>query len=84
MEGVIRYNKKQYKQKTKNKHSLKDCTEQFFKLSYKNIIHDKILLFNAALLVQKTRCGWVTLNEVLNNSGLVSNKYISSYKTIDS
>ena len=34
------------------------------------MIHDKIILFDAALLVKKTRCGRVTLNEVLNNYGL--------------
>ena len=37
----------------KNKHSLKDCIEQFFNFPYKKIVHDKIILFNAALLVQK-------------------------------
>ena len=52
----------------KNKHSLKDCIEKFFNFSYKNIIHDKIILFEAALLVQKkTRFARVSLNEVLNN-----------------
>ena len=35
------------------------------------MIHDKIILFDAALLAQKTRCGRVTLNEVLNNYGLI-------------
>ena len=55
----------------KNKRSLKDYIEQFFNLSYKNI-HDKMILFDAALLVQKTRCGRVTLNEVLNKYGLSS------------
>ena len=45
--------KKQNKQKTENKHSLKDCIEQFLNFSYKNIIHDKTILFDAALLVQK-------------------------------
>ena len=35
-----------------NKHSLKDCIEQFFDFSYKNIC-DKILLFDATLLAQK-------------------------------
>ena len=28
--------------------------EQFFNFSYKNIMYDKIILFDAALLVQKT------------------------------
>ena len=37
----------------KNKHSMKDCIEKFFNFSHKNIIHDKIILFEAALLVQK-------------------------------
>ena len=46
-------NKKQNKQKMKNKHFLKDCIEQFFNISHKSIIHDKIKLFDAALLVQK-------------------------------
>ena len=46
-------NKKQDQQKTKNKHSLKDCIEKFFNFSYKNIKHDKIILFDATLLVQK-------------------------------
>ena len=55
----------------KKKRSLKDYIEQFFNLSYKNI-HDKMILFDAALLVQKTRCGRVTLNEVLNKYGLSS------------
>ena len=27
----------------KNKHSLKDCIEQFFNFPNKNIIHDKII-----------------------------------------
>ena len=44
---------KQNKQKTKKKHSLKDCVEQFFNFSYKNNIHDKIILLDAALLVRK-------------------------------
>ena len=47
-------NKKQNKNKTKNKHSLKDCVEQFFIFSYKNITHDKTIFFHAALLVQKS------------------------------
>ena len=55
----------------KNKRSLKDYIEQFFNLPYKNV-HDKMILFDAALLVQKTRCGRVTLNEVLNKYGLSS------------
>ena len=69
-------NKNQNKQKTKNKHSLKDCIEQFFNFSYENIINNKVILFDAALLVQKkkkkkkkTRSGRVMLNEVLNNYG---------------
>ena len=44
---------KQDKQKTKNKHCLKDCMEQFFNFSYKNIVHDNIILFDVALFVQK-------------------------------
>ena len=63
--------KKQNKSKAKNKYSLKDCIEQFFNFSYKKTIHDKIILFAVALLVQKkTRCGRVTLNGILNNYGL--------------
>ena len=45
-------NKKQNKQKTKNKHSLKDYWI-VFNFSYKNIIHDKIIFYDVALLVQK-------------------------------
>ena len=55
-----------------NKHSLKDCIEQFFDFSYKNIC-DKILLFDATLLAQKNTMwgeGGVTLNKVLNNYGI--------------
>ena len=34
-------------------------------------MHDKIILFDATLLVQKkTQCRQVTLNKVLNNYGL--------------
>ena len=56
MESVIRLdnNKKQNKQKTKNKYNLKDCIEKFFRSSYKNIIYDKMLLFDAALSAQKS------------------------------
>ena len=43
-------NEKQNKQKTKSKYSLKVLLSIF---SYKNILHDKIILFDAALLVQK-------------------------------
>ena len=46
-------NKNQNKQKMKNKDFLKDCIEQLFNFSYKTIIHDKIILFDATLLVQK-------------------------------
>ena len=42
----------------KNKHSLKDCIEQFFSFSYKNITYNKIILIDAALLVQKNTM-WV-------------------------
>ena len=37
-------NKNQNKQKTKNKHSLKDCIEQFFNFSCKIILLDAQLL----------------------------------------
>ena len=47
-------NKKQKKQKTKNKYYWKDLIEKFFHASYKSIIHDKMLLFDAALLAQKS------------------------------
>ena len=59
MESIIRLdnNKKQNKQKTKNKYNLKDCIEKFFRSSYKNIIYDKMLLFDAALLAQKSATG---------------------------
>ena len=50
-------NKNQNKQKTKNKYSLNDCTVQFFNFSYKNTIHDKILLFDVTLLVKKHDAG---------------------------
>ena len=73
---VLLDNKKQNKQKTKNKH-LKDRIKQFFNFSYKNIIHDKLMLSDAALLVQKTSYGRVTLNEVLNNYGL-KKTYVAS------
>ena len=46
---------------------MKDCIQ----FSYKNIIHDKIILFDTALLVQNNTMR-VTLNEVLNNYGLIS------------
>lgn len=46
--------------------------KHFFNFSYKNILHDKIILFDAALLVQKTRCWPVTFNERLNNYYLYS------------
>ena len=44
---------KEAKAEAKNKYSLKDCSEQFFNFSYKNIINDIKILFDAALLVQK-------------------------------
>ena len=69
---VLLDNKKQNKQKTQNKHSLKDSREQFFKVSFKNIIYEKIIPFDAALLLQKARCRQVTLNEVLNKYDLRS------------
>ena len=37
----------------KNKYSLKDIIDYFFSFLHKNIIHDKIILFHAAFLVQK-------------------------------
>ena len=44
--------------------SLKDCTEQLFNFSYKNTVHNKIILFDAALLVQKNtmRAGYAEQN----------------------
>ena len=48
-----RNNNKHKKRKTKNKRFLKSCIEQFFNFSYKNVIHENIILFDAALLVQK-------------------------------
>ena len=54
MEGVIKKQKNRTSRKqTKKKQYLKDCMEHFFNFSYKNIIHDKIILFDAKLLVQK-------------------------------
>ena len=41
------------KQAENEKHSLKDCTEHFLNFSYKNTVHNKIILFDAALLEQK-------------------------------
>ena len=41
------------KQKTKNKHSLKDSIDYFFNFPCKNFIHDKIILFHTTFLVQK-------------------------------
>ena len=38
-----------------NKHSLKDCIEQFFDFSYKNIC-GKIILFDATLVQKNTMC----------------------------
>ena len=62
-------NKKQKKEKTKNKHSLKDCMNYFFNFLNKNIIHDKIILFHAAFVVQKNmmRAGYA--ERILNNYG---------------
>ena len=41
-----------------------------FNFPNKNIIHDKVILFDAAFLAQKkTQCRQVTLNELLNNYG---------------
>ena len=34
---------------------MKDCIEWFFNFSYKNIIHVKLILFDAALLMQKSK-----------------------------
>ena len=47
-------NEKQNKQRTKNNYYLKDWIEKFFHASYKNIIYDKMLLFDAALSAQKS------------------------------
>ena len=60
-----RNNNKHKRRKTKNKRSLKTVLSCFFNFSYKNVVHEKIILFDAALLVQKTRCGRVMLNETL-------------------
>ena len=49
---LLHNNEKQNKQKTENKHSWKGYIGYIFKFSYKNI-HDKIIFFDAALLVQK-------------------------------
>ena len=59
----IKTKKEKNKQKKKNKHFLKDCIEQFFNFLYKNI-HDKIILFEAVLLVQKNtmRAGYAERN----------------------
>ena len=35
-------------------------------------MHDKIIFFDTALLVKKTRCGQATLKEALNKYGLQS------------
>ena len=56
---------KQDKQKTKNKHSLKDCMEQFFNFSYKNIVHDNIMLFDVALFVQKNTMRMVYAERII-------------------
>ena len=82
-------NKKQKKQKTKSKQSLQECIENFFNILYKNIIHDKMMLFYAELLVQKSMMqgegrgggGGGTLNEVLNNYDLTY-LFIHSLKTL--
>ena len=50
--------------------------------SYYTILY-KIILFDAALLVQKLRCGRVTLNEVLNNYGLVRPAIFTTQKMKD-
>ena len=50
---VLLDNKKQNKHKTKKKKHSKHCMEQLSNFSYKNIIHDQIILFDAELLVQK-------------------------------
>ena len=47
--------------------------------SYYTILY-KIILFDATLLVQKIRCGRVTLNEVLNNYGLVKPAIFTTQK----
>ena len=70
-------NKKQNKQKTKNKHSLKDCIGQFFIFFIQNY-YDKTIPFDAALLVQKTQCRRVTPNEVLNNYGISISPSVST------
>ena len=48
---------------------------EFFHFSYKNIIHNKIILFDAALLVEKSTIQGVMLNKVLNNYGLRCNNF---------
>ena len=57
-------NKKQHRQKTVNKNSLKDCMEYFFNFLYKNITHDKILLSDVALSFPKNTARADMLNEV--------------------
>ena len=59
----------------------------FFNFPYKNIKHDKIILFDVELLVQKNTMRAVTQNKVLNNCGQIFeeikifliSKFISTY-----
>ena len=60
-------NKKQKKEKTKTKHSLKDCINYFFNFLYRNIIHDKIILFHTAFVVQKNTIRVGYAERILNN-----------------
>ena len=43
-------NKKKKTSRKQKRHSLKDCIEQFFNFSDKNVIHDKIILFDAGII----------------------------------
>ena len=67
---VLLDNKKHNKQKIKN-----TFFERFYRVVFKffiqNIIYDKIMLFDTALLVQNTQRGKVMLNKVLSKSGLM-------------
>ena len=56
--------------KNEKKKNTGNCKALCVSRKRKNIMHDKIILFDASLLVQKTLCGWVVLNKVLDNYGL--------------
>ena len=62
------------KQAESKKHYVKVFIEQFFNFSYKNIILDKIILFDAALFVQKGTMREGYAERVLNNYGPMNNK----------